>query len=236
LIKLAFLYKKTKYMPNPIAQNIAEINAKLIGTQARLIAVTKTKPISDLMEAYNANFKRYGENKVQEMVEKYTLMPKDIEWHMIGHLQSNKVKYIAPFVSMIHSVDSLKLLQEINKQAAKCQRVIPCLLQMYIATEDTKFGLSSSELESILTDPQFEELKNINIVGLMGMASNTSNTILISQEFRYLKSVFDKVSANYKASNLAMSEVSMGMSSDYELAISEGSTLIRVGSALFGSR
>lgn len=216
-----------------IAQNIQQIQNSL-GPNAKLIAVTKTKPVSMLMEAYEAGFKRYGENKVQEMVTKYEEMPKDIEWHLIGHLQTNKVKYMASFVAMIHSVDSLKLLQEINKQAAKHERVIDCLLQIFIAQEETKFGLSESEAKELLTSDTFKALKNVRIVGLMGMASNTDNLAQIRQEFRGLKQFFDELNATICANSL--SELSMGMSSDYPIAVEEGSTLVRVGSAIFGSR
>lgn len=223
-------------MPNTIAKNIQKINESLTNTSAKLIAVTKTKPISDLMEAYDAGFKRYGENKVQEMVEKYDAMPKDIEWHMIGHLQSNKVKYMASFVSLVHSVDSLKLLEEINKQAAKYQRVILCLLQIYIAKEDTKFGLLPSEAIEIIESNAFKEMKNINIVGLMGMASNVSDNQIVRAEFRSLKLLFDELKAKYHTPNFNLSEISMGMSGDYPIAVEEGSTYIRVGSAIFGNR
>ncbi len=216
-----------------IAQNIQQIQNSL-GPNAKLIAVTKTKPVSMLMEAYEAGFKRYGENKVQEMVTKYEEMPKDIEWHLIGHLQTNKVKYMASFVAMIHSVDSLKLLQEINKQATKHERVIDCLLQIFIAQEETKFGLSESEAKELLTSDTFKALKNVRIVGLMGMASNTDNLAQIRQEFRGLKQFFDELNATICANSL--SELSMGMSSDYPIAVEEGSTLVRVGSAIFGSR
>ncbi len=214
-----------------IAENIQRINSE-ITPKARLIAVTKTKPVEMLMEAYEAGFKRYGENKVQEMVTKYEQMPKDIEWHLIGHLQTNKVKYIAPFVAMIHSVDSFKLLQEINKQAAKNNRVIDCLLQIFIAQEETKFGLSEEEANELLASDEFKALENVRIVGLMGMASNTKNEDQVRQEFRGLKQFFDSLKAAYPS----MIELSMGMSGDYLLAIEEGSTLVRVGSAIFGSR
>jgi PLP dependent protein len=236
LLKVAFLHKNTKYMPNTIAKNIQKINESLTNTSAKLIAVTKTKPISDLMEAYNAGFKRFGENKVQEMVEKYEAMPKDIEWHMIGHLQSNKVKYMASFVSLIHSVDSLKLLEEINKQAAKNQRVIPCLLQIYIAKEETKFGLSQTEAIELIESDSFKEMKNIKIVGLMGMASNVTDNQIVRTEFASLKLFFDRLKTKYQMPNFNLTEISMGMSSDYPIAVEEGSSLIRVGSAIFGNR
>lgn len=219
-----------------IAQNIGDVNARM-GAKTRLIAVTKTKPIDILLEAYHANFKRFGENKVQEMAEKHQALPKDIEWHLIGHLQSNKVKYIAEFVSMIHSVDSLKLLREIDKYAAKHNRVIDCLLQIAISDEETKFGMSQQEAEALMDDPALLELNHVCIKGLMGMASNTTDEAQIRTEFRGLKSFFEHISATKKASPvLQMQEISMGMSGDYPIAVEEGSTLVRVGSAIFGSR
>ena len=220
-----------------IAENIQQIVTE-ISPAARLIAVTKTKPVEMLMEAYQAGFKRYGENKVQEMVGKYEQMPKDIEWHLIGHLQSNKVKYMASFVAMIHSVDSLKLLQEINKQAAKNNRVIDCLLQVFIAQEETKFGLSEEELEELLLSEELKSMQNVRIVGLMGMASNTDDEQQVRLEFRGLKQLFDKLNAHAVdfPANVDFKEISMGMSGDYLLAVEEGSTLVRVGSAIFGSR
>ncbi|MFY7829714.1 MAG: YggS family pyridoxal phosphate-dependent enzyme [Flectobacillus sp.] len=219
-----------------IAQNIATINTLLQGTQAQLIAVTKTKPVSDLEQAYQAGCKVFGENKVQEMVSKWEVLPKDIEWHLIGHLQSNKVKYIAPFVSLIHSVDSFKLLQEINKQAIKAERVIDCLLQIYIAQEDTKFGLSEEEALALLQLPELADLHNIRLVGVMGMASNTDNQEQIRNEFKSLKVFFDNISVNYPLPNTSWKEISMGMSGDFLIAAEEGSTLVRVGSAIFGHR
>ena len=220
-----------------IAQNIERIKSKLAGTSAQLIAVTKMKPLADLQVAYDGNCKIFGENKVQEMVEKWEVLPKDIEWHLIGHLQSNKVKYMASFVSMIHSVDSLKLLQEIDKQALKCNRVIECLLQIYIAKEETKFGLSADETRDILDSKEFKAMKNIRIVGVMGMATFTDNQEQIRAEFKSLKSFFESLKTEYLASeNLALREVSMGMSGDFLIAAEEGSTLVRVGSAIFGSR
>ncbi len=217
-----------------IAENIANIIQTLDG-KARLIAVTKTKPVATLDEAYNSGFKRFGENKVQEMVEKYESMPKDIEWHMIGHLQSNKVKYMASFVSMIHSVDSLKLLREINKEALKHNRVIDCLLQIFIADEETKFGLSKEEAIEILTSPDLLTFKNIRIAGLMGMASFTDDSDKIRNEFRGLKNLFDSLKI-YNNDRVSLKELSMGMSGDYQIAVDEGSTLVRVGSAIFGGR
>ncbi|TAE39192.1 MAG: YggS family pyridoxal phosphate-dependent enzyme [Runella slithyformis] len=215
-----------------IAKNIRQIEAQIDG-RAKLVAVTKTKPISLLQEAYDAGCKCFGENKVQEMVEKQALLPTDIEWHLIGHLQTNKVKYMASFVSLVHSVDSLKLLQEINKQAAKAERVIDCLLQIHIAQEETKFGFSETEVETLLGSDEVEKLANVRIVGLMGMASNVADELQIRHEFRSLKLFFDKLNTSYATS---FTILSMGMSGDYLLAIEEGSTLVRVGSAIFGSR
>jgi len=220
-----------------IAQNIEKINAELAETSVRLIAVTKTKPVADLQAAYDGNCKVFGENKVQEMVEKWEVLPKDIEWHLIGHLQSNKVKYMASFVAMIHSIDSLKLLQEVDKQALKNNRVIDCLLQIYIAKEETKFGLSEDEARKILDSEEFKAMKSIRIVGVMGMATFTDNQEQIRLEFRGLKAFFETLKSQFSATeNLQLKEVSMGMSGDYVVAAEEGSTLVRVGSAIFGSR
>jgi len=217
-----------------IAQNIEDTEKKLNG-KARLIAVTKTKPVEVLEETYNAGFRRFGENKVQEMTAKYEVLPKDIEWHMIGHLQSNKIKYIAPYVSLIHSVDQFKLLKEINKEAKKNDRIINCLLQIFIAEEETKFGLSESEAKEILESSEFDLLTNIKIIGLMGMASNTDDQTQVRQEFRQLKTIFDTFKS-FQKHNVDMQELSMGMSGDYQIAVEEGSTLVRVGSAIFGAR
>jgi len=217
-----------------IADNIRRIETEL-DSRAQLIAVTKTKPVEMMREAYEAGCRTFGENKVQEMVEKQPQLPGDVEWHLIGHLQTNKVKYIAPFVTLIHSVDSLKLLQEINKQAAKNHRIIDCLLQIYIADEDTKFGLSADEAEALLNDPELENLSNVRIIGLMGLATNTDDDTQIRQEFRGLKQLYDKL-ATINQKNVQFSELSMGMSGDYPIAVEEGSTLVRVGSAIFGSR
>jgi PLP dependent protein len=219
-----------------IQENLKRIESQLASTSGRLIAVTKTHPVETLQEAYAAGCKRFGENKVQEMVAKYEALPKDIEWHLIGHLQSNKVKYIAPFVSLIHSVDSLKLLQEINRQAARNHRVIDCLLQIHIAQEETKFGLSETEAKELLQSPQLDELRNVRIVGLMGMASNTDDQAQIRREFRGLKQLYDSLVSLPPRSNVALRELSMGMSGDYLIAVEEGSTLVMVGSAIFGNR
>jgi PLP dependent protein len=219
-----------------IAQNINKIKSQL-PSHVTLVAVSKTKPVSDLMEAYHAGQRIFGENKIQEMTEKWEQMPKDIQWHMIGHVQTNKVKYMAAYVNLIHGVDSLKLLQEINKQAKKHNRIIDCLLQVYIAEEESKFGLDEQELDEIMTRVQHNksEFENIRIVGLMGMATFTENQNQIEKEFNRLKSIFDK----YKKLNTEhcqLSTLSMGMSGDYKLAISCGSTMVRVGSSIFGIR
>jgi pyridoxal phosphate enzyme (YggS family) len=201
-----------------------------------LVAVSKTKPVADLMEAYNAGQRIFGENKIQEMTEKWEQMPKDIEWHMIGHVQTNKVKFMAEYVSLIHGVDSMKLLQEINKQAKKHNRVIDCLLQIHIAEEETKFGLDEEELNHILTSDDFKSLENIRIVGLMGMATFTENQNQIEKEFNHLKTIFDKLNTIPFTQNLKPNILSMGMSGDYQLAISCGSTMVRIGSSIFGTR
>jgi len=218
-----------------IANNLNNIKATLAAS-VTLVAVSKTKPVTDLMEAYNAGQRIFGENKIQEMVEKHEQMPKDIEWHMIGHVQTNKVKYMAPFVDLIHGVDSLKLLQEINKQAAKNNRIINCLLQVFIAEEESKFGLIQMELNGILFFKELKELKNIRIVGLMGMASFTDNQAQIKKEFQHLKTIFDDTKHNPRNKDIPLSIISMGMSSDYNLAISCGSNMVRIGSSIFGNR
>ncbi len=217
-----------------IKNNIAQIENELKG-RARLVAVTKTKPVAMLQEAYEAGCTLFGENKVQEMTDKYEALPKDIEWHMIGHLQTNKVKYIVPFVSLIHSVDSAKLLKEIDKQAAKHDRVVDCLLQIHIAKEESKFGLSEEEVHQLLDSPEFYAMKNICIVGLMGMATNTDSDAQIRKEFRGLKQLYDSLKQS-ETDRVLMRELSMGMSGDYPIAVEEGSTLVRVGSAIFGAR
>ncbi len=214
-----------------IAKNLNVIKSQL-PQHVTLVAVSKTKPVSDLMEAYTAGQRIFGENKIQEMTEKWEQMPKDIEWHMIGHVQTNKVKFMAEYVSLIHGVDSLKLLQEINKQAEKHNRVIDCLLQIHIAEEETKFGLDEEELNHILTSDDFKSLENIKIVGLMGMATFSENQIQIEKEFSHLKTIFDKL----KTQNSELLTLSMGMSGDYQLAISCGSNMVRIGSSIFGTR
>jgi pyridoxal phosphate enzyme (YggS family) len=217
-----------------IASNLNTIKASL-PEHVTLVAVSKTKPVTDLMEAYEAGQRIFGENKIQEMTDKWEEMPKDIQWHMIGHVQTNKVKFMAPFVSLIHGVDSLKLLQEINKQALKNNRIIDCLLQIHIAEEETKFGLDEKELASLLASADFHNLKNIQILGLMGMATFTENQNQIKKEFTHLKSIFDSLQAT-KTVNCKLNTVSMGMSGDYQLAIECGSSMVRIGSSIFGGR
>jgi pyridoxal phosphate enzyme (YggS family) len=219
-----------------IQNNLRSIQAAL-PEKVTLVAVSKTKPVSDLMEAYEAGQRIFGENKIQEMTDKWEAMPKDIQWHMIGHVQTNKVKYMAPYVSLIHGVDSLKLLQEINKQAAKNNRVIDCLLQVYIAEEESKFGLDEEELGEVLKQVQYDknELNHIRIVGLMGMATFTDNQTQVEKEFSRLKTIFDQYS-NLNTKNFQLNTLSMGMSGDYALAIECGSNMVRIGSSIFGNR
>jgi hypothetical protein len=218
-----------------IAERLRALRTE-IPAGVELIAVSKTKPASAIREAYAAGQRAFGENKVQEMTEKYEQLPRDIEWHLIGHLQTNKVKYIAPFVHMIHAVDSLKLLQEIDKQAQKHDRIIPCLLQFHIADEETKFGLDFSEAEALLQSREFIELQHVRIAGLMGMATFTDNQEQIRDEFRNLANYFQIIKSHYFRFNPEFRHLSMGMSGDYRIAIEEGSTMIRIGSTLFGSR
>jgi pyridoxal phosphate enzyme (YggS family) len=202
----------------------------------QLIAVSKTKPTEAIQEAYDAGHRVFAENKVQELVPKYEALPKDIQWHLIGHLQTNKVKYIAPFVHLIHSIDSFKLLEEVNKQAQKVDRTIPCLLQLHIAEEETKFGFSEDEVTASLASDEFHKLTNVTITGLMGMATFTENKEQIRREFRGLRGFFEKLKASSLPPSVSMRHLSMGMSSDYQIALEEGSTMIRVGSAIFGER
>ena len=220
-------YKGMEFIKN----NLAKINSN-IPENVTLVAVSKTKPIADIQEAYDAGQRVFGENKIQEMVGKYDELPKDIEWHMIGHLQRNKVKYMAHFVSLIHGVDSFKTLKEIDKQAKKHNRVISCLLQARIAKEETKFGLPFEEVRAILSSEEFQQLSNISVVGLMGMATFTDDQSMIQEEFASLKGLFDEL----KIQNPTFKTLSMGMSGDYPLAIQNGSTMIRVGSSIFGAR
>lgn len=218
-----------------IAYNLEKLKNS-IPEKVCLIAVSKTKPVIDLQEAYNFGQRHFGENKVQEMCEKEAALPKDIQWHLIGHLQTNKVKYIAPFVHLIHSVDSLKLLLEINKQALKNNRTINILLQFHIALEETKFGLNLTEVKELLDSEEYRNCHNINILGVMGMASFVENEIHIRNEFKELKSIYEFLKLNYFANQPEFKEISMGMSGDYAIAIEEGSTMIRVGSSIFGGR
>ena len=213
-----------------IKENIAEIESQL-SPGVTLVAVTKTKPVAMLQEAYEAGCKVFGENKAQEMVEKYETLPKDIQWHMIGHLQTNKVKYIAPFVSLIHSVDSLKVLKEINKQAKKNDRIIDCLLQIHIAEEETKFGLSEHEVAELLDSEEFSKMDNVRILGLMGMATYDAPDGQLRKEFGGLRRLFEELRGKG-----AMQVLSMGMSNDFLIAMEEGSTMVRVGSAIFRAR
>lgn len=236
LIKAYFTFAKSPRMA--VNQEAYQtITAQLKDKNVTLVAVSKTKTAEDILELYDSGQRDFGENYVQELTEKQKDLPKDIRWHFIGHLQSNKVKYITPFVHLIHGVDSYKLLQEINKQASKDNCIINCLLQMHIAREETKFGLDASELESLLKEVQSNEstLVNIRVCGLMGMASFTEDMNKVRSEFKYLKSLFDQY-AFLQASNIQFNTLSMGMSSDYNVAIEEGSTMVRIGSLLFGAR
>ena len=217
-------------------KNYKEILAEL-GSKAKLVAVSKTKSAADITELYNLGHRDFGENYVQELVDKYAALPTDIQWHFIGHLQSNKVKFIVPFISLIHGVDSFRLLQEINKQGQKNNRTINCLLQVHIAKEETKFGLSEEELSGLIVqvNTNEKELSNVNISGLMGMASFTDDMEKVRSEFRYLKSLFDKHS-KLETQNSKLTILSMGMSADYKIAIEEGSNMVRIGSLIFGER
>ena len=218
-----------------ISDNIKKFNDLLNGSSARLIAVSKTKPNEDLLEAYEVGQRAFGENKAQELTRKAEELPKDIEWHMIGHMQRNKVKYIAPFVSLIHGVDSLRLLKEINKQGEKNNREINCLLQMHIAEEDTKFGFSEDEVIEMIKSEEFQGLSHIRVIGLMGMATNTDDMEKVRKEFKALKATFEKLKSE-ESENVSMQELSMGMTNDHEVACEEGSTMVRIGSAIFGAR
>ncbi|UXP31635.1 YggS family pyridoxal phosphate-dependent enzyme [Reichenbachiella agarivorans] len=222
---------------NPeIADNIRYFHQLLKNSPAQLIAVSKTKPNEDLLVAYEAGQRAFGENKVQELVDKYESLPKDIEWHMIGHLQRNKVKYIAPFVHLIHGIDSEKLLREVNKQGEKNDRVINCLLQVHIAQEESKFGFDEEEISVMLDAGILDELQHVKICGLMGMATNTESEMQVSKEFAGLKTLLDQLRLHYQHDRLQLDELSMGMSGDYSLALDHGSTMIRVGSTIFGGR
>lgn len=219
-----------------IATNITAIRKETDPLGITLVAVSKTKPVSDIQEAYDGGQRVFGENMVQELAEKYEQLPKDIQWHMVGHLQRNKVKYIAPFISLIHGVDSFKLLQEINKQGQKHDRVIDCLLQVYIADEDTKFGLGYDETIELLRNEELSGLTHVRIVGLMGIATNTPNERVVKEEFYELKMLFDGIKQSFFANEDSFATLSMGMSGDYKLAIEQGSNMIRLGSTIFGTR
>lgn len=214
-----------------ISENLQQITSSL-PQGVTLVAVSKTKPNEAILEAYTWGQRVFGENKVQEMTQKWEALPKDIQWHMIGHVQTNKVKYMAPYVALIHGVDSLKLLQEINKQAKKVNRTIPCLLQVHIAEEDTKFGFDADELRALANDPAVLEMEHVAIKGLMGMATFTEDTAQIRREFSGLKALYDSLTGVLPD----MEILSMGMSGDYEMAMEEGSTMIRIGSSIFGAR
>ncbi len=218
-----------------ISKNLLKIKGGIAET-VKLVAVSKTKPVEDIMEAYNAGQRIFGENKAQELIYKQPELPGDIQWHFIGHMQTNKVKFIAPFVCMIEAVDSLKLFREINKQAAKNNRTINCLMQFHIAGEDTKFGLDLDEAGEILENPNFKELKNIKMCGVMGMATFTEDMEQVRGEFRNLKKIFDELKSRYFSTSDEFKEISMGMSGDYQAAIKEGSTIVRIGSLIFGER
>lgn len=218
-----------------IKDNLIE-TLKTIPENVQLVAVSKTKPNEDIIEAYNEGQRVFGENKVQELATKYEELPKDIQWHMIGHLQRNKVKYIAPFVSMIHAVDSLRLLKEVNKQAKKNERVINCLLQFHIAEESTKFGLDLSEAKELLSSDEFKAMENISICGIMGMATFIDDEDQVRREFRELKKIYTELKESFFNGNDSFKEISMGMSGDYRIAIEEGSTMVRIGSTIFGAR
>jgi PLP dependent protein len=218
-----------------VSENLIKITKELpLGV--KLVAVSKTKPAETVLEAYQQGQRLFGENKVQEMVSKYETLPKDIEWHLIGHLQTNKVKYIAPFVSLIHSVDSLKLLKTIDKEAQKNKRVISCLLQFHIANEETKFGLSALEADEMLNSAEYKELENIKVIGVMGMATFTENIEQIRNEFKTLRKNFEMLKEKHFSDDEHFKELSMGMSDDYRIAIEEGSTMVRIGSTIFGHR
>ena len=218
-----------------VGMNISVIT-KTLPAGVRLVAVSKTKPPEVIMKAYHAGHKIFGENKVQELVQKQMELPSDIEWHFIGHLQTNKVKYIAPFISLIHGIDSFKILKEVNKEGRKNNRVIPCLLQFHIAREETKFGFSEEEAREMLSSETFGTMKNIIIAGVMGMATFTDDHSLVRNEFRLLKYIFDVFKRDYFSGSREFREISMGMSDDYTIAVEEGSTMVRIGSKIFGSR
>ena len=218
-----------------IQEQIDKIKTEL-PSHVRLVAVSKYHPIEAIQEAYDGGQRIFGESKVQEMTQKYEMLPKDIEWHFIGHLQTNKIKYMAPYVSLIHGVDSFKLLQEINKQAAKANRIIPCLLQIHIAKEETKFGFTTDECLNMLNEGNWKALENVQLAGIMGMATNTEDETIVANEFETLAQFFQQIKSNHFAESPYFKEISMGMSDDYPIAIEKGSTLVRIGSKIFGNR
>ncbi len=218
-----------------VKENLVKI-ASTVPEPTRLIAVSKTKPVEMLQEAYDAGQRLFGENKALEMRDKHAVLPKDIQWHFIGHLQTNKVKYIAPFVTLIHSIDSLQLLEVVNKEALKNNRVIDCLLQFHIASEETKFGLDMSEADALLGSPEYKAMTNVRLCGVMGMATNTDDMAKVRSEFANLRKIFEDLRQRYFEGQEHFREISMGMSHDYLIAIEEGATLVRVGSSIFGAR
>ncbi len=218
-----------------IIKNIVEIREHL-PDDVKIVAVSKTHSPDTIMQLYNSGHKIFGENKVQELLEKYEAMPKDTEWHFIGHLQSNKVKYLVPFIKMIHGIDSFKILETVNKEAKKQNRIIPCLLQFHIAEESSKFGLTEEEAFDILDSEEYKSLKNVSVVGVMGMATLTGDKEKIRKEFRFLKRIFDNIKKEYFPRKKGFREISMGMSEDYQIAVEEGSTIVRIGSSIFGPR
>lgn len=232
---MAFYRIVVWYIDMEITKKLEEI-VKTLPTGVKLIAVSKRKPVEDIREAWEWGQRAFGENKVQELVAKYETLPKDIEWHMIGHLQSNKIKYIAPFVRLIHGVDSLELLVKIDKEAGKAGRVIDCLLQFHIAEEETKFGLNEEEAVALLESPVYSGLEYIRITGVMGMATNTDSQEQVHKEFHHLKEMFNRLKSDFFSERAYFKELSMGMSHDYRIAVEEGSTMVRIGSSIFGER
>ena len=218
-----------------IKENLEKIRATLPKSVA-LVAVSKTKPVGDLQEAYDAGQRIFGENHALEMRDKYEVLPKDIQWHFIGHLQTNKIKYIIPFVTLIHSIDSANLLEAVNKEAAKHDRIVDCLLQFHIAQEETKFGLDLDEARQLLDSEAFKQMQSVRICGVMGMATFTDDMDEVRKEFKHLKEIFETLKAEYFADQSQFKEISMGMSDDYPIAVEEGATLVRVGSKIFGAR
>ena len=219
-----------------IRENLMQFREKISGKNCVLVAISKTKSVADILDAYNSGLKDFGENKVQELLEKYDKLPSDITWHMVGHLQTNKVKYIVPFIRLIHSVDSLKLLFEIDKQAHKTGRIIPCLLQVHISEEETKFGFDANEVTELINNPELLNLKHIIIKGLMGIATYTDDMQKVRVEFQKLKKIYNQISLMNVPANVKIETLSMGMSGDYEVALEEGSNMIRIGTAIFGER